>query len=250
MTPLIPAPGRASGRAVLTAHTRFELTLLARRGEAMVLSLVVPIVGMIAVGLTEVIRLPVGDRLSYAVTGAMALAALATAFTSQAIVVGYERFYGVLKRLGASSLSRSGLLISKTAAIGVLVVGQLVAIGLIGVAVGWRPSLWHLLDAVAVTLLAAAAYSGFALMLASVLRPETTTAVATLVYTLLLIGGGVLFPTPALGDGRFLIPVTAHAEALRAMLTAGTFAPGLAWAGLLAWAVAGVAAARITFRWE
>ena len=45
--------------------------------------------------------------------GVLALAVMSTAFTSLAIATGFERRYGVLKRLGSSPLPRSGLLAGK-----------------------------------------------------------------------------------------------------------------------------------------
>jgi ABC-2 type transport system permease protein len=244
-----PAPGRAPLPALLARQTRFEILLTARRGEALVLSMAVPIVALLAAGLTDVVRIP-GDRLGYVVPGAIALTVMSTALTGQAITVGYERFYGVLKRLGASALTRSGLLISKTAAIAVLVLVQAVVLGAVGVAVGWRPAGGNLLGALGVTLLATAAYGGLALVLASLLRPETTTAAATLLYALMLAGGGAIFPLPAAGSAVLVVPVAAHAEALRATLSAGADVPLLAWVSLACWAVAGVSAAVRTFRWE
>jgi ABC-2 type transport system permease protein len=245
-----PNPGRAPAATVLARHTRFEIAMTARRGEAVVLSLAVPIIGMLAAGLTDVIRLPSDDRPGYVVPGAIALAVMSTAFTGQAISVGYERFYGVLSQFGASSLTRTGLLASKTAEIYTLVLAQSLVLAGIGAAIGWRPHAGQLPAALGVTLLACAAYSGFGLVLASLLRPETTTAVATLLYTVLLIVGGVLFPAPDLGNAQYLVPTTAHAEALRLSLTAGQAVPAWAWYGLGLWTVLGVFAAARTFRWE
>ena len=42
---------------------------------------------------------------------------MSTAFTALAIATGFERRYGVLKRLGSTPLSRAGLLAGKTAAV-------------------------------------------------------------------------------------------------------------------------------------
>ena len=102
--------------------------------------------------------------------------------------------------------------------------------------------------ALAATALAVTAYGGLALTLASLLRPETTTAAATLIYVLMLAGGGAIFPIS--GASSVFVPVTAHAEALRAALTSGAAVPGAAWLSLAAWAAAGILAATRTFRWE
>jgi ABC-2 type transport system permease protein len=250
MNPFAPAPGRVPTHLLLLRHARFELRINARRAEALVLSLGVPILGLLGVVFTDVIQLPGDDRAGYVVPGVIALTTLSTAFTGQAISVGYERFYGALKRLGASSLTRTGLVAGKTAATVVLVLAQAVVVASVGLGVGWRPRAGHLIAAVAVTLLATATYCGFALMLASVTRPETTTAGATLVYAVLLVGGGTMFPAPGLGGAGYLVPVTAHADALRATLTDGVAVPGWAWCSLAAWSVVAVTAATRTFRWD
>jgi ABC-2 type transport system permease protein len=250
VNPFVPAPGRVPAPRLLLRHARFELMINARRGEALVLSLGVPVLGLLAVVLTDVIRLPGTDRAGFVVPGVIALTTLSTAFTGQAISVGYERFYGALKRLGASSLTRAGLVAGKTVATVVLVGAQASVIAGVGLAVGWQPRLNHPVAAVAATLLATATYCGFALTLASVTRPEATTAGATLVYAVLLVGGGTLFPAPDLGGAEYLVPVTAHADALRAALTDGGAPPALAWCSLVAWSVVAVAAAARAFRWD
>ena len=246
-----PAPGRAPMRAILTHQIRMELTLTARRGEAVVLAMGVPLLVLLGAGLTHVTNVPGGDRLGFVVPGVLALTVMSTAFTGQAITTGYERSYGVLKRLGASPLTRPGLLLAKTAAVLALIVVQLLVLALVGVAVGWRPHLGELLPAIGITVLATAAYSGLALLLASVLKPETTTAAATLVYVLMLAAGGIMFAAPDLGAaGWFLLPLAAHAQALRDALTHDTSIPLSIWLSLATWAVVCVTAAARKFRWE
>ena len=246
-----PAPGRASRRTILARQTRMELLLTVRRGEAVVLAMGVPLLVLLGAGLTHATNLPTDDRLGYVVPGVLALTVLSTAFTGQAISTGYERSYGVLKRLGASPLTRTGLLVAKTTAICCLVAVQLAVLAAVGVAVGWRPEAGQLLPAVAVTVLATAAYCGLALLLAGLLRAETTTAAATLVYVLMLAAGGIMFAAPDLGPaGYLLLPLAAHADALRETLTAGQPVPGGAWAGLAVWAVAALTGAARFFRWE
>jgi ABC-2 type transport system permease protein len=246
-----PAPGRAAFGVVVRRQIRMELVLTARRGEAVVLAMGVPLLVLLGAGLTRATNVPSEDRLGYVVPGVLALTVMSTAFTGQAITTGYERSYGVLKRLGASPLTRPGLLVAKTAAVLGLAGAQLLLLALVGVAVGWRPELGQLLPAFGITVLAVAAYSGLALALAGLLRPETVTAAATLVYVLMLAVGGIMFAAPDLGTaGWFLLPLAAHAEALRDTLTTGTHIEGALWLSLGAWAVAGVTAAARLFKWD
>lgn len=246
-----PAPGRAPMRTILRRQVRMELILTARRGEAVVLAMGVPLLVLLGAGLTKATNVPGDDRLGYVVPGVLALTVMSTAFTGQAITTGYERSYGVLKRLGASPLTRPGLLFSKTAAVLCLVAVQVLALALVGVAAGWRPELSQVLPAIGVTVLATAAYCGLALLIASLLRPETVTALATLIYVLMLAAGGIMFAAPDLGTaGYFVLPLAAHAEALRDTLTGGSAVPGAVWLSLTLWAALALTAAARTFRWE
>lgn len=246
-----PAPGRAAMRSILRSQVRMELVLTARRGEAVVLAMGVPLLVLLGAGLTNATNVPSADRLGYVVPGVLALTVMSTAFTGQAITTGYERSYGVLKRLGASPLTRPGLLFSKTAAILALVAIQVVALAVVGVVVGWRPELSQVLPAIGVTVLATAAYTGFALLMASLLRPETVTAGATLIYVLMLAAGGIMFEAPDIGNvGYFLLPLAAHAQAIRDTLTGGQPVPGMIWLSLTVWAVLAVTLAARKFKWE
>jgi ABC-2 type transport system permease protein len=251
MSTFAPAPSRAPFRNILRRQIRMEITLTARRGEAVVLAMGVPLLVLLGAGLTHATNVPGNDRLGFVVPGVLALTVMSTAFTGQAITTGYERSYGVLKRLGASPLTRPGLLFAKTAAVLGLIVLQLLVLALVGVAVGWRPHVIDVLPAIGVTVLATAAYTGLALLLASVLRPETTTAAATFIYVLMLAAGGIMFAVPDLGTaGWFVLPLAAHAEALRDALTRDTSIPLSIWLSLSLWAVVCLAAAARKFRWE
>jgi ABC-2 type transport system permease protein len=251
MSTFAPAPSRAPFKNILRQQIRMEITLTARRGEAVVLAMGVPLLVLLGAGLTHATNVPGDNRLGFIVPGVLALTVMSTAFTGQAITTGYERSYGVLKRLGASPLTRPGLLFAKTAAVLGLIVLQLLVLALVGVAVGWRPHVADLLPAAGVTVLATAAYTGLALLLASVLRPETTTAAATFIYVLMLAAGGIMFAAPDLGTaGWFLLPLAAHAEALRDALTRDTEIPLSIWLSLTLWAAVFLTAAAKKFRWE
>ncbi len=132
-----------------------------------------------------------------------------------------------------------------------LIVLQLLVLAVVGVAVGWRPHLGQILPALGVTVLATAAYSGLALLLASVLKPETTTGAATLIYVLMLAAGGIMFAAPDLGAvGWFLLPLAAHAQALRDTLSHDAAIPLEIWLSLGLWAVVCLTAAARKFKWE
>src|ERR1700735_1529607 len=113
--------------------------MLVRNGEQLLLTLIIPVLLLIAFGHEALISVGGGSRIDFVVAGILALAIMSTAFTSQAIGTGFERRYGVLKRLGASPLSRQGLIAAKTVTVigvellqGVLILGVALAIGCVG----------------------------------------------------------------------------------------------------------------------
>src|SRR6202000_2007904 len=77
------------------------------------------------------------SRIDFLTPGIIALAVMSTAFTSQAIATGFERRYGVPKRLGAPPLSRPGLIAAKTATVIAVELLQGALILIVAVAIGW-----------------------------------------------------------------------------------------------------------------
>lgn len=248
-----PAPGAAAPLRRLVAQTAMELRLTLRNGEVLLLTLVIPVLLLVLFTAVPLVDVGAGRRVDFLVPGILALAVLSTAFTGQAIATGYERQYGVLKRLGATALSRPVLLVAKT--LGVLAVELLQAVALFGVglALGWSPH-GSPLAVLALLALGTAAFSGLGLLLAGTLRAATTLLVANLVYILLLVGGGVVFPLETFPAGPRslleLLPVAALSDGLRTVLRTGAAVPLRDWLTLLGWAVAALGAAATAFRWE
>lgn len=246
---LSPAAGAAPASRRVVRHALTEARLLARNGEQLLLALVIP-VGILLAGPL------LGDRLGGLATLApsvLALAVWSSAFTSVAIATGFERRYGVLERLAATPLGRSGLLAGKSGAVLLVLVGQLVVLSAVGLALGWRPAFTGASAAAAVTVvgLAAAAFAGLALLLAGRLRAEVTLGVANLVYLLLLAGGALIVPLDrypaALQPVLALLPTAALGEGLRAA-AAGQVLLG-PFVVLTVWLVAAATLTRRVFRW-
>lgn len=250
-----PAPGGAPARRLVLRHARFELVQLVRNGEQLLLTVIIPTLLLVLFSRVDVVDLGTGSRVAFLAPGILALAIMSTAFTAQAIATGFERRYGVLKRLGSTPLPRWGLLAGKSLAVLVVECGQVVLLGLFAVLLGWRPSAanWSgALFAAALILVGTAAFSGLALLMAGTLRAEATLAGANLVYLLLLLGGGIVIPVDKFGTGMSSalqwLPSTALSDGLRAAASGD-----LRWASLAilaAWAGAALAAAARWFRWE
>jgi ABC-2 type transport system permease protein len=181
----------------------------------------------------------------------LALAIMSTSFTSLAIMTGFERRYGVLKRLGTSPLPRHGLLLGKVAALVLVEALQVLVIGGVALLLGWRPEPgWP--GAVLVVLAGTFAFASLGMLMAGLLRAEATLAAANLVYLLLLVGGGVVLPSTsygAAGSAVRWLPSGALGDGMRTSLLAGGFpvAPLLV---LLAWGSVGTLLTARTFRWE
>lgn len=243
--------GAAPVTARVLAQARFETRAVLRNGEQLLLTLVLPVLLMVVVARTEVVRLDVVDRISIVAPGALALAVLSTAFTSQAIATGFDRRSGVLRLLATTPLGRGGLLAGKVLAVLAVEVGQVAVLGGIAAAMGWRPT--GLAPAALLLVLGTAAFVSLGLLIAGVLRAEAVLAVANLVWVLLLAGGAVLLPAdqlPApLAALARVLPSGALGEGLRDAFAGGGLGLGPVLV-LLGWtAVAGTLAARC-FRWE
>lgn len=254
---LAPKPGAAPVVRMLLAQTAIELRLTLRRGESVLLTLVIPLVLLVVLARVDVIDLGgspgPGSRVGFLVPGVLALAVMSAAFTGQAIATGYERQYGVLKRLGATALPRSVLLAAKTLGVLGVELVQVALVLLVGLALGWRPH-GSGVQVLALVVLGTAAFSGLGLLMAGTLRAELTLAGANLVWFLLLIFGGVMFPLTTFSDpvqhSLELLPTAALSGGLRAVLQHGASVPVHDVVTLAAWAVGALVLAATTFRWE
>jgi ABC-2 type transport system permease protein len=251
-----PAPGAAPLSRMVFAQARMESKLMLRNGEQLLLAVVIPVIVLIGM-VRGASRLgldydhPVVDVVT---PGVLALAVMSTAFASLAIATGFERRYGILKRLGASPLPRAGLLAGKVCALLMVELLQLAVLSLVGQLAGWNPvfSLSALLGAALAVLLGTAAFASLGLLMAGALRAEATLAAANLVYLLLLAAGAVVLPASAyggFGDVAQWLPSGALGEAMRDAFLEGA----IAWRDLgvlLGWAGLGTFATARTFSWE
>jgi ABC-2 type transport system permease protein len=247
---LAPRAEAAPRTQMLRAQARAELTLLLRNGEQVLLTLVIPLGLLVVLSTVDVIDVT-GRRVDFFVPGVLALAVMSTAFTGQAIGTGFERQYGVLKRLGATPLPRSVLLLAKTLAVLAVEVLQVALISLVGLVLGWHPH-GSFLGVVLLVVLGTAAFSGLGLLIGGTLRGLTTLAAANLLWFVLLVLGGIVFPLSAYGgaaDALRWLPTAALSDGLRQLLQHGTLV-GRDLLALALWAAAGLTAAAKLFRWE
>ncbi|MDQ3382453.1 MAG: ABC transporter permease [Actinomycetota bacterium] len=242
------SPGRRIG-----AQARFETGGLLRHGEQLLVSLVLPLLALAALAASSTPSLGDGRRIDLATAGVLALAVISTAFTGQAILLAYERRYGVLRLLGTTPLGRSGLLAAKAASVLVVLAIQAVVLGGVGLALGWRPEPTGIPAALLVGVVGAWAFASLAALLGGTLRAEGVLAVANLLWVLVLAVGGVVlaadrFPAPW-GELVAWLPSAALGDGLRSALIEGAL-PVSELLILLAWAAVGSTLAARLLRWS
>jgi ABC-2 type transport system permease protein len=236
--------GAAPALQSVLAQTRAELIMTSRRGENLLVTIVFPVFLLIA--LRSFFNMPMDTLLP----GVLVAAVMSSGMVSLGIATGYDRYYGVLKRLGSSPLPRWGLLVAKIAALLVVLVAQ-VALLLVLAAVfyGWRPAgtFWAV---VPILLLGTVTFAGLGMFMAGALRAEATLAAANGLYLFLLLFGSVFAPLP--GVARVLsnlLPSAALASSLNGALR-GQGVPLGSVLILLVWAALFLVATAMTFKWE
>src|SRR5439155_18637353 len=156
--------------------------------ESVLLTLVIPV--LLLVFFSEVDILPTGVRepIDFLAPGILALAVMSTAMVGLGIATGFERQYGVLKRLGATPLGRPALLAAKTAAILAVEILQTVVLVVVALVLGWRPS-GSVLAVPAGMVLATVGFAGLGLVMSGRTRGEDVLAAANGLFLVLLLLG-------------------------------------------------------------
>jgi ABC-2 type transport system permease protein len=237
----------------ITAQTRVEMLLTIRRGESLIVTLVIPLGILVFFTKVDAVNTTLRHPVDFLVPGVLALAVMSSAMVSLGIATGYERRYGVLKRLGSTPLSRAGLLGAKTLNVLAFEVFQAVVIVATGIALGWDPS-GGLVAAIGLLLLGTIAFAGIGMLLAGTLRAEANLAVANALFLVLLFLGGMAYPLYKLPDVletfAKALPAAALSETLRGVLDPTvSFSTG-ELVVLVIWAIAAPLAAARWFRWE
>jgi ABC-2 type transport system permease protein len=250
----MPRSAPASLATSVLAQAGMELRLTARRGENVLVTIVIPAAVLLFFGSVPVLDLGRDGSLEALLPGVLALAVIATSLVNLGIATAYERAYGVLKRLGGTPLPRGGLVAAKIGAVLVVEaaqVGLLVAIGLL---MGWRAGAsWQPLIALAALLLGTLAFAGLGLAMAGALRAEATLALANALFLALLLLGGVVVPIDRLPAPVATVaawsPAAGLSGSLRAALS-GVGDPVGPLVTLCGWAIGSITVAVSTFRWE
>jgi ABC-2 type transport system permease protein len=233
----------------LVAQSRAELVLQLRRGENLIVTLAVPL-GILVFFSKVDTTIPTNFKhaVDFLVPGVLSLAVMAAAMVSLGIATGFERRYGVLKRLGSTPLSRGGLLTAKTTTVLLFELVEAVLVVLVGVSLGWHLSS-GLLPALGLLLIGTIAFAGIGLLMAGTLRAEANLAAANALFLIFLFLGGMAYPLAKLPGAIQALAKLLLSDTVRSVLSNQAFPTGQ-FVVLVAWAVLAPLAAARWFRWE
>lgn len=259
-----PVPARAQPAPMarrVWSQARFELRLLARNGESLLVTLGIPLGVLVVAGGLGLAPTNDGgdDPLVLLVPGVLSIAIMSAGFVAQAIQTGFQRKYGVLKRLGSTPLTRLDFVLAKVIAVAAVVAVQTVLLLATALLVGWdvpadvAPGL--LLVAL---LLGTGVFTALGLLLAGALKAELTLALSNAVYLVLaVLAGAAAFDTSTLPMAVRQVAAFSPGGALAILLRDALPPVGadvalwpLAVTTLLGWLVVAVVGAVRTFRWE
>lgn len=248
-----PSPGRGRTGRMLRAHARVETLLTLRHGEQVLLTLLIPLallLGMSLLGLIPGDQLGGVEPVDWTTPRILALAVMSSAFTGQAIALGFDRKYGVFKRLAATALPLWVLVCGRIVAALVIMTLQVLILGGVALLLGWSPTAAGIPMALLLLVVGTVGFGALGVLLGGSLRAEAVLALANVIWFALLLAGGIVLAPDALPSGLAAVaeflPSGALAEGLRAALVDGA----AAWDAvgvLAAWGVAaGLLATRTT----
>lgn len=233
------------------SQTVEELRMTIERGETLLVTFGIPVALLVFFSKVSVVSTGSVHGVAFVAPGILALAVMSTSLVSLGIATGFERSYGVLRRLGMTPLGRPRIIAAKILAVIAIEIVQMGVLVAIAFGLGWHPGGRGVLAAGALAL-ASVAFGGLGLLLAGTLRAEATLALANALYVVFLLIGGVIFPVAKLGGFApvaRLLPAGALTDILHPALSGGS-AGASAWITLAVWAVAAPCAAARLFRFE
>jgi ABC-2 type transport system permease protein len=246
-----PAPGRGRPGHMLAVHARTEALLTLRNSEQILLTLLIPVALLIGLTVLDVFAVP-QPRIDSVAPRIFALAVMSSAFTGQAIALGFDRRYGLLKRLAATALPRWLLVGGRTVAGLVVVAAQLVVLAVVAAVLGWSPSAGGIAWAVLLVVLGTLSFGALGVLLGGALKAEVVLALANVVWFVLLLAGGIAVPLASMPDALATVveflPSGALAEGMRVALVDGAVPGWPVFAVLLGWAAAAALLASRTTR--
>ena len=235
------------------SQLRQELTVMARNGEQLLLLLGIPILLLVFFSQTNVLPTDGLANIDFLMPGILSLAIMSTAMVSLGIATGFERSYGVLKRLGTTPLGTKRLVTAKVVATCCIEIAQLLALVAVGLILGWNPSSINLPSLLLALVLGTSCFAGLGLIMAGRLRAEVNLAAQNGLYLVLLLLGGILVPNSELPKSiawlAEVLPSSLLSELLRSIF--GNDELKISdLASLAIWALGACVVAVFSFKWS
>ena len=235
------------------SQLRQELTVMARNGEQLLLLIGIPVLLLVFFSQTNVLPTDGLANIDFLMPGILSLAIMSTAMVSLGIATGFERSYGVLKRLGTTPLGTKRLVAAKVVATCCIEITQLLALVAVGLILGWNPSSINLPSLLLALVLGTSCFAGLGLIMAGRLRAEINLAAQNGLYLVLLLLGGILIPNSELPKSiawlAEVLPSSLLSELLRSIF--GNDELKISdLASLAIWAIGACLIAVFSFKWS
>ena len=235
------------------SQLRQELTVMARNGEQLLLLIGIPVLLLVFFSQTNVLPTDGLANIDFLMPGILSLAIMSTAMVSLGIATGFERSYGVLKRLGTTPLGTKRLVAAKVVATCCIEVTQLLALVAVGLILGWSPSSINLPSLLLALVLGTSCFAGLGLIMAGRLRAEINLAAQNGLYLVLLLLGGILIPNSELPKSiawlAEVLPSSLLSELLRSIFGHNELKIS-DLASLAIWAIGACLIAVFSFKWS
>ena len=235
------------------SQLRQELTVMVRNGEQLLLLIGIPVLLLVFFSQTNVLPTDGLANIDFLMPGILSLAIMSTAMVSLGIATGFERSYGVLKRLGTTPLGTKRLIAAKVVATCCIEITQLLALVAVGLILGWNPSSINLPSLLLALVLGTSCFAGLGLIMAGQLRAEINLAAQNGLYLVLLLLGGILIPNSELPKSiawlAEVLPSSLLSELLRNIFGNNELKIS-DLASLAIWAIGACLVAVFSFKWS
>lgn len=240
-------------RGILALY-RAELRISLRNGEQLLVALLIPLGVLLFFSNVSIFEADLADPVQVVAPACLALAVMSSSMVSLGIATGFDRHYGVLKRLGATPLSRRGWLAAKVGVVATVEAIQWSVLVPVALALGWSPDAGGWATAVGGAILGTFAFAGIGLLLAGTLPGLVNLAACNGLYLALLMTGNMVIGVDRLPgvveSVARVLPAAPLSDLLIAGLDPARSAHPASWPVLAVWAFAMPAAATRWFRWD
>jgi ABC-2 type transport system permease protein len=237
---------------IFRSQLRQELTVMVRNGEQLLLLVVIPIMLLVFFSQTDFLPTEGENKIDFLLPGILSLAVISTAMVSLGIATGFERSYGVLRRLGTTPLGTRRLVAAKVSAVCIIEIAQLLMLIFVGLLLGWSPSRINMPQILIFLILGTGCFAGIGLTLAGRLRAEMNLAAQNGLFIVFLLLGGIFVDSDELP--ATLSQISAYSpSALLSGLLRDSFNNTVVLTDAIAlscWAIAACAFAVTTFKWS